>query len=403
MTGFIQGQNRTQTTLLPDCLDDYVRQDNPVQVVDVFVDELDLSSLEFKTESEATGRPGYHPSTLLKLYIYGYLNHIQSSRRLERESQRNVELMRLLGRLTPDFKTIADFRKNNTKAIARVCREFVLICRKLNLFAESLIAIDGSKFKAVNNRNRNFTQAKIKLRLKQIDESIARYLGQIATEDRIELAISKNKVERLTNKISKLKKEVEQLNIIQAKLKDAPGKQISLTDPDARSMATSGRGTGMVAYNVQAAVDSKHHLIVAHEVTNQGHDRALLANMAMQAKALLGTSKITVVADRGYYSGEEIKRCDDEGITTYLPKPQTSGNMSKGLFGKRDFIYVAKEDEYLCPAGQRLTRRTQTQEKGRVFYRYWCSICRECSIKSHCTTGKERRVSRWEHESHWMI
>jgi len=399
MTGFIQGQNRTQTTLLPDCLDDYVRQDNPVLVVDVFVDELDLFSLGFKTESEVTGRPGYHPSTLLKLYIYGYLNRIQSSRRLERESQRNVELMWLLGRLAPDFKTIADFRKNNTQAITRVCREFVLICRKLNLFSESLIAIDGSKFKAVNNRNRNFTQAKIKLRLKQIDESIARYLGQIATEDRLELATSKNKEERLINKISKLKKEVEQLNVLQAKLKEAPGKQISLTDPDARSMATSGRGTGMVAYNVQAAVDSKHHLIVAHEVTNQGHDRSQLANMAMQAKALLGTNNVTVVADRGYYNGEEIKRCDDEGITTYLPKPQTSGNMSKGFFGKRDFIYVTKEDEYLCPAGQRLTRRTQTHEKGRVFYRYWCSICRECSIKSQCTTGKERRVTRWEHES----
>lgn len=318
MSRFIEGEARTQATLFPDQLDDYVTEENAVRVIDVFIDGLDLAVLGFKTEPADTGRPAYHPSTMLKLFIYGYLNRLQSSRRLEREAGRNVELMWLLGRLAPDFKTIADFRKNNTKAITRVCREFVLICRKLNLFTESLVAIDGSKFKAVNNRNRNFTQAKIKFRLKQIDESIARYLGQIATEDRVELATSKNKVERLEKKIGKLKKEVDQLNKIQAQLNDVPDKQISLTDPDARSMATSGRGTGMVAYNVQAAVDSKHHLILAHEVTNQGHDRAQLANMAMQAKGLLATDDLTVVADRGYFSGEEIKACDDAGITTYI-------------------------------------------------------------------------------------
>ena len=399
MSRFIEGENRTQATLFPEQLNDYVTEENAVRVIDVFIDGLDLSGLGFQTEPAETGRPAYHPSTMLKLFIYGYLNRIQSSRRLEREAGRNVELMWLVSRLAPDFKTIADFRKNNTKAITRVCREFVLICRKLNLFTEFLVAIDGSKFKAVNNRNRNFTQAKIKLRLKQIDESIARYLGQIATEDRIELATSKNKVERLETKIGKLKKEIEHLNKIQDQLKEVPDKQISLTDPDARSMATSGRGTGMVAYNVQAAVDSKHHLILAHEVTNQGHDRAQLANMAKQSKAILETDDLTVVADRGYFSGEEIKACDDAGITTYLPKPQTSGNQAKGYFGKRDFIYIAEDDEYLCPADQRLIRHTQTQEKGQIFYRYWCSTCQVCSIKSQCTTGKERRVTRWEHEA----
>ena len=398
MSRFIEGEARTQATLFPEQLDDYVTEENAVRVIDVFIDGLDLSVLGFKTEPAVTGRPAYHPSILLKLFIYGYLNRIQSSRRLEREAGRNLELMWLLSRLAPDFKTIADFRKNNTKAITQVCREFVLICRKLNLFSESLIAIDGSKFKAVNNRNRNFTQAKIKLRLKQIDESIARYLGQIATEDRVELTTSRNKVERLEQKIGKLKKEVDQLNKIQAQLHELPDKQISLTDPDARSMATSGRGTGLVAYNVQTAVDSKHHLILAHEVTNQGHDRSQLANMAMQAKDLLDTDEVSVVADRGYYSGEEIKACDEAGITTYLPKPQTSGNMSKGFFGKRDFIYHPEKDEYECPAGQRLIRHTQTQEKGQIFYRYWCSTCQACSIKSQCTTGKERRVTRWEHE-----
>jgi transposase len=399
MSRFIEGETRTQATLFPEQLDDYVTEENAVRVIDVFIDGLDLSCLGFKTEPADTGRPAYHPSTMIKLFIYGYLNRIQSSRRLEREAGRNVELMWLLGRLAPDFKTIADFRKNNTKAITRVCREFVLICRKLNLFTKSLIAIDGSKFKAVNNRNRNFTQAKIKLRLKQIDESIARYLGQIATEDRVELATSKNKVERLETKIGKLKKEVHQLNKIQAQLNDVPDKQISLTDPDARSMATSGRGTGMVAYNVQAAVDSKHHLILVHEVTTQGHDRAQLANVATQAKDLLKVDKLTVVADRGYYSGEEIKACEEAGITTYLPKPQTSGNQAKGYYGKRDFVYHPEIDEYECPAGERAIYRFTGTDKGKFMRRYWSSECIRCDMKPQCTTGKYRRISRWEHEA----
>jgi IS5 family transposase len=251
----------------------------------------------------------------------------------------------------------------------------------------------------VNNRNRNFTQAKIKLRLKQIDESIARYLGQIATEDRVELATSKHKVERLETKIGKLGKEIEQLNKIQAQLKEVSDKQISLTDPDARSMATSGRGTGMVAYNVQTAVDSKHHLILAHEVTNQGHDRMQLANMAKQAKAVLAVDEVTVVADRGYFSGEEIKACEEAGITTYLPKPQTSGNQAKGYFGKRDFIYHPENDEYECPAGELAIYRFSREEKGKIIRRYWSSKCVHCSMKSECTTSDYRRISRWEHEA----
>jgi len=399
MSRFIEGETRTQATLFPEQLDDYVTEENAVRVIDVFIDGIDLSGLGFKTEPADTGRPAYHPSTMIKLFTYGYLNRIQSSRRLEREAGRNVELMWLLGCLAPDFKTIADFRKNNTKAITRVCREFVLICRKLNLFTELLIAIDGSKFKAVNNRNRNFTQGKVRLRLKQIDESIARYLGQIATEDRLELATSKNKVDRLETKIGKLRKEIDQLNKIQTQLKEVPDKQISLTDPDARAMATSGRGTGMVAYNVQTAVDSKHHLILAHEVTNQGHDRAQLANMAKQAKAILAVDELTVVADRGYYSGKEIKVCDEAGITTYLAKPQTSNSQAKGCFGKRDFIYHSEDDEYECPAGERAIFRTRREEDGKIIMRYWSSSCVRCSIKSQCTTGKERRISRWEHEA----
>lgn len=398
MRGFIEGESRSQSTLFPERLDDYISEDSAVRVIDVFIDDLDISGLGFKTEPNDTGRPAYHPTTMLKIYVYGYLNRVQSSRRLEREAQRNVELMWLTGRLAPDFKTIAEFRRNNGEAIRLVCREFVMLCKKLNLFADAFVAIDGSKFKAVNNRDRNFTKAKMKRRLQQIDESIERYLGQIASADRQAPEAAKQKGERLEDKITKLRKEMERLKKLEVRMLEAPDQQISFTDPDARSMATSGRGTGMVGYNVQTAVDTKHHLIVAHEVTTQGHDRQQLHNMAVQAKAAIGTEHLNAVADRGYFRGPEIKACDEAGISTYLPKPQTSGNAAKGLFGKRDFIYAAGSDTYRCPAGKQLTRRTKTHDGDLVIYRYWSSVCGTCSLKSKCTTGKERRVSRWEHE-----
>lgn len=398
MSGFIAGEDRNQATLFPERLDDYVAQDSPVRVIDVFVDELDISGLGFKTEPSDTGRPGYHPSTMLKIYVYGYLNRVQSSRRLERETQRNIELMWLTGRLSPDFKTIADFRKDNGDAIRLVCREFVMLCKKLKLFADAFVAIDGSKFKAVNNRDRNFTRAKMKRRLTQIDESIERYLGQMASADRLDPEVAEGKVQRLEDKIAALKGEMARLKKLEVRMMATPDRQISLTDPDARSMATSGRGTGMVGYNVQTAVDAKHHLIVAHEVTNAGHDTAQLAKMAKQAKKAIGAEQLTVVADRGYFQSEQILACDQAQITTYLPKPQTSPNMAKGYFGKRDFIYVAEDDEYRCPAGQRLTRRTKTHQGRLIVHRYWSSVCQTCSLKSKCTTGHERRVSRWEHE-----
>ena len=399
MRGFIEGEDRHQATLFPERLDDYIAEDTAVRVIDVFIDDLDISGLGFKTEASDTGRPAYHPATMLKIYVYGYLNRVQSSRRLEREAQRNVELMWLVGRLAPDFKTIADFRKNNGEAIRLVCCEFVMLCRKLNLFAEAFVAIDGSKFKAVNNRDRNFTKAKMKRRLQQIDESIDRYLGQMASADRQEPEIAEDKTQRLEDKIAALKKEMARLKKLEVQMLAAPDQQISLTDPDARSMATSGRGTGMVGYNVQTAVDAKHHLIVAHEVTNVGHDRTQLANMAQQAKQAIETDALTVVADRGYFKGEEILACDEAGITTYLPKPQTSGNMANGLFGKRDFIYQPKDDEYACPAGERLIYRFTREENGKMMRRYWSSACPRCAIKSRCTTSQYRRVSRWEHAS----
>ncbi len=392
-----RGEARTQATLFPERLDDYIAEDNSVRVIDAFIDGLKLTNIGFKTIPENTGRPAYHPATMLKLYIYGYLNRVLSTRRLEREAGRNVELMWLLGRLAPDFKTIADFRKDNTKAIRLVNRDFVMICRNLNLFTDAFVAIDGSKFKAVNNRDKNFTQAKLKRRLADIDEGIDRYLTQTESVDRKKSKVSKGKTERLENKITKLKNEIERLNNIEIQLLAAPDKKTSLTDPDSRSMIT--RGAGMVGYNVQTAVDVKNHLIVAHETTNIGNDRAQLSNIAKQAKEAIGTNELTVVADRGYYNGTEIKTCEDAGIKTYLPKCQTSNNQARGFFGKRDFIYNAENDTYKCPAGETAIYRFSRQEAGKTIRRYWAKVCIRCPMKPQCTTSKYRRISPWEHEA----
>ena len=400
MKRFVEGADRSQVTLLPECLDDYIEAENPVRVIEVFVDELDLGELGFAgVEPLATGRPSYHPAVLLKIYIYGYLNRIQSSRRLEREAQRNVELMWLTGRLRPDFKTIANFRKDNGRAIRNVCRQFVVLCQKLDLFVQAVVAIDGSKFKAVNNRDRNFTNAKVKRRLEQIEESIARYLSQLDTADRHEGAVAEAKAGRLKDKIAILKQQVQGLKAMELRLRDAPDQQISLTDPDARSMATSGRGTGIVGYNVQTAVDAKNHLIVAHEVTNVGNDRGQLAMMAEQSRAATGITELTVVADRGYFSGDEILACAQAGIIPFVPKPLNSNSKAEGRFGKPDFVYIASDDEYRCPAGQRLIKRFTTVEAGMTLDIYWSSACPRCPIKAQCTTGTERRVRRWVHEA----
>ena len=399
MKRFIEGADRTQVTLLPECLDDFIAEDNPIRAVDVFVEQLDLKALGFSGANPAdTGRPAYHPAVMLKLYIYGYLNRVQSTRRLEREAQRNVEVMWLTGRLAPDFKTIADFRRDNGKAIRRVCREFVELCRKLDLFTQSIIAIDGSKFKADNNRDRNFTSAKLKARMQQIEASIDRYLSQMDSADRAQPETAEAKTTRLSEKIARLKAQMAELKAMEKKVDAASDGQVSLTDPDARSMATSGRGTGIVGYNVQTAVDSKHHLIVAHEVTNVGHDRSALASMAGQAKAATAIEKMEVVADRGYFDSPDILACDRADITTYVPKPQTSGSKAEGLFGKPDFRYDAQRDEYCCPAGQRLGYRTTVAQDGLHMHTYVTTKCGTCPLQSKCTPQSSRRIRRWEHE-----
>ena len=400
MKRFVEGLDRGQSTLFPETLEDFVEDDNPVRVIEAFVEALDLGELGFGgVDPKATGRPAYHPSVLLKLYIYGYLNRVQSSRRLEREADRNVEVMWLTGRLVPDHKTIADFRKDNGPAIRKVCSRFVALCRQLGLLAEASVAIDGSKFKAVNNRDRNFTSAKMKRRMAQIEESVARYLHQLDSTDRQEPSLAQTmRTTRLKEKIAKLKEEMQRLEGLDAERRESADQQVSLTDPDARSMATSGRGSGVVGYNVQAAVDTKHHLIVAHDVTNVGSDRSQLSRMAKQTKAALEVDKLDAVADRGYFNGEEILACEEAGITVTLPKPMTSNNKAKGRFVKADFRYVAGEDVYICPAGERLKYYYTNEEKGLRLRRYWTNACRTCPIKHRCTTGAQRRITRWEHE-----
>jgi transposase len=350
-------------------------------------------------EPEATGRPAYHPSVLLKLYIYGYLNRVQSSRRLEREAGRNFEVMWLLGRLVPDHKTVADFRKDNGHAIRKVCARFVELCREMGLLAKASVAIDGSKFKAVNNRDRNFTRAKVERRRAQLEESVARYLSQLDTADRQEPSEAlAAKTARLKEKLAKLGEEMRRLKGLEARMLAAPDQQVSLTDPDSRSMATSGRGSGVVGYNVQVAVDTEHHLIVNHEVTNVGSDRSQLARVAKETKATLQTDRLEAVADRGYFNGEEILACDQAGITVTLPKPMTSGAKSEGRFGKQDFVYLSQEDVYRCPAGERLKYYYTNVENGLKLRRYWTNACRACALKNRCTTGVQRRITRWEHE-----
>ena len=399
MKRFIEGENRNQSTLFPELLDDYVDENNPVRVIEAFIDECDLRHLGFQgVDPQATGRPSYHPSILLKLYIYGYLNRVQSSRRLEREAQRNVEVMWLTGRLTPDFKTIANFRKNNGKAIRSVCREFVVLCRQLNLFADAMVAIDGSKFKAVNNRDRNFTRAKMKKRMEQVEKSLDRYFSELDKGDQKDLATVDDKTTNINEKISALKQRMNELKEIDVQMQATRDKQISLTDPDARSM-TRGKGTGTVGYNVQTAVDAKHHLIVTHDVTNVGNDRRQLSKMSKQARKVMGTEDLTVVADRGYYNGEELLSCHEAGITTYVPNSATSGALAAGRFSRSQFHYNAESDTYSCPAGDTLIWRMTTEEKGRRLHRYWSSNCQCCPLKSQCTPGKQRRVTRWEHEA----
>jgi transposase len=398
MSRFIQGQDRMQPSLLPACLEDYVDADNLARLIEAFVEALDLGALGFTAMPASTGRPSYHPATLLKLYVYGYLNRLQSSRRLERECGRNVELMWLTGRLAPDFKTIADFRRDNGPAICAACAQFIVVCRQIGLFTRPLAAIDGSKFKGVNARDKNFTRGKVRTRLEKLNETIAHYLTALDAADRQESMGVDAGSGRLRDKLAKLRAQMQKLKALEAAVEASPDKQVSLTDPDTRLMVTGDRLTGVVGYNVQTAVETEHHLIVAHEVTNKG-DRGQLPQMAEKAKQALGFDKIDAIADAGYYRGADLLVCRDIGVTALTPRTNTSGARAEGRFSKEAFVYLPEDDAYRCPAGQKLIRRYDREEAGLTMSVYWCSTCQTCPLQSQCTTGKQRRIKRWKHEN----
>jgi transposase len=398
---YIRGTNRHQVMLFPESVEDYITEDNPVRFIDAFVGSLDLAELGFmRAQPAETGRPAYDPGDLLRLYLYGYLNRVRSSRMLERETKVNLEVMWLLGKLRPDFKTIADFRRDNLRALKQVCREFTLLCRKLELFGGELVAIDGSKFKAVNGRRRNFSEHRLKKAIQTMDEKINTYLKSLDAADAHETDPDEPPPSGadLRAKIETLQQRKAKYEALHADLKASGAKQVSLTDPEARSMIVHFNSTD-VCYNVQTAVDEKHQLIVEHEVTNDPTDHAHLAEMAVRAKETLGVAQLEVVADMGYYDGAEVKQCAAAGITTYIPKPITSVNRKRGLFTKQDFTYDDAKDCYRCPAGAELTYRYESFEQNRLIRYYTTSQCLACPIKDKCTTNQRgRRITRWVDE-----
>ena len=386
--------------LLPECVDDYVDENSPVRAIDAFADILDLEALGFNAQAAATGRPGYHPGLMLRIYLYGYLNQVQSSRRLERECGRNLELIWLTGRLKPDFKTIADFRKDNGPAIRKVCQQFVALCRNMDLLDGTVVAIDGSRFKAENAKAKNYTHGKLRQKLGEIDTAIQRYLSELDRADEVfektGTVLPQARMERTRRKLERLQKEATRYKSIEQRMDETGETQVSLTDPDARSMATTARMPRIVGYNVQTAVEAENHLIVAHEVTMLGYDRDALSMMAVAARDVMTADQITAIADKGYYKGEEIVASEEAGISIVVPKPMTSNAAARGQFDKADFAYDAEKDVYICPAGEQLSYRFTGQQDGKAIRSYWSGACADCVLKDKCTTGKERRVRRWE-------
>jgi transposase len=393
---YIAGSDRSEALLLPEVLDDYIAAENPVRFIDAFVTQLDLSKAGFSNaQLNETGRPPYDPGDLLRLYLYGYLNRVRSSRGLEREGARNLELIWLLRKLRPDFKTIADFRRANGQAIKAVGREFILLCRKLELFGGELVAIDSTKIKAQNSKGRNYSEAKVKALLAEIEHKMSGYLEELDQSDAQEEASNADSEQRLSaeelkEKIAQLKERKEELQSVAQDLEKSGQSQVSLTDPDSRAMSM-GRGS-TIGYNVQTAVDAKHSLIVDTQVTNTTSDLGALGIMAIKTQEALEAKNLSVVADKGYYNGKEVLACDSIGVKAYVDKPLTSANTALGLYGKESFKYDARENCYLCPAGQKLTYRFATNEKGRAIYYYRASVCKSCPLKSKCTRNKENRT-----------
>jgi len=400
--GYIEGVARNQMMLFPDVVDDYIEDNNPVRFIDAFVDSLDLGRFGFThAETEDTGRPPYDPSDLLKLYIYGYLNRIRSSRGLEKETRRNIELMWLLRKLTPDFKTIADFRRDNKKAIKKVCSQFILLCKRLNLLSGELVAIDGSKFKAVNSKKRNFNKKKLGKKIREIDEKIEAYISDLDENDREERTFPSVKGEGLKEKVKLLKKRKEKYNELLKGLDESGQTQISLTDTDSRLMVNNHWVD--VCYNVQTTADSKHKLILDYEVTNEREDSCQLSKMSRRAKEILGVERLDVLADKGYYNWREIKECVDNGITLYIPEVRLTVPKKRGVpkpeFYKDKFTYDAGRDIYICPMGNELTFKSEIKYHGKVMKLYKSEECFSCPSRHKCTRNRSGKIIyRWEHE-----
>lgn len=399
---FISGCDRQQRHFLPECIEDYVLADNPVRFIDAFVEELDLDKAGFafpKQDGQQRGRPGYHPGLLLKLYLYGYLHQLRSSRRLEAECRRNLELIWLLGKLAPDFKTIADFRKDNHQAFKAVLREFNGLCRELELFGGQLIAIDGTKIKGQNAPSKNWSAAKLEKQMARLDEYLEDYLKALDQSDQQQqLSETGMSAAQIKDKVEQLKQKKQQLQSRLQQMQSSGQTQLSATDPDSRGM--KGPQGHVVGYNVQAAADAKHHLLVVSEVTNNGADQGQLAATAQAAKAELGLKGAEIVADGGYYAGADIKSCQEMGMEPLLPQVNNSPSERAGLYGKKDFAYDASSDTYQCPAGQKLSPRREMEDKGRHLINYANpAACRSCPLKVRCTQATFRTVSRWEHEA----
>jgi len=395
----ITGHDRSQLLLLPESLNDYVGPENPVRFIEVFVDGLDLAAAGFaRVESKDTGRPSYLSADLLKLYIYGYLNRIRSSRRLEAETHRNVEVIWLLRHLKPDFKTIADFRRDNRKAFRPVFRQFVLLCKQLDLFGRELLAVDGTRIKAVNNKDRNFTRASLAEFIKLADQKLDDYLERLDQSDPAEQATGGSRVENLREKIAAVRERRDRCQEMLAELERTGEDQIWLTDPDSRAMAAYTHVA--VGYNVQVAVDAKHKLIVEQQVTNQVVDMGLLTETAEPAKQILGVDTIDVVADKGYFKIEDIEACEKAGMIPYVPRPQRGPSVREGRFRKDEFEYDAETDSMICPAGQRLQPYTSSAMRGLRKINYANRVaCRDCPLRSRCTGNQFRQVSRLENEA----
>ena len=398
-----EGIDRQQAFLLPPSVEEYVAADNPVRAIDAYVDSLDLEKLGFKnTSGELTpGQPAYDPRGLLKLYLYGYLRRIRSSRRLEAECQRNLEVIWLVQGLRPGYKTIADFRKDNLAALKAVNRDFVQVCKELELFGGELVGIDGSFLRGNVAKDSLFTAERLQRALHYIEQDIAQYLHELEQADQQEgepVQTDPQLVEKLVRLRQRQQKRTQQLQ----QLQESGETQIAEVDEDARLLSKKGSGT-IAGYNVQTAVDAKHKLIVTGEVTQDGNDERQLAPMALAAKAELGVERLATVQDQGYFNAVQIKTCLENGITPYVPEPDKQAQVrQQGRFTRDEFTYDAQTNRYICPAGQPLKFSTSQDKRGKRIWVYRSSVpvCARCQLQEQCLPQKTpyRKITRWEHE-----